>query len=940
MFTGYRNLKISKKLLLSNLAFALPVVVLIFFMNISFTYDINIGRTELAGTHYLGKLFLLLEQIPTYFGAAESQKEVVSKKIQDIFDDLEKMPPEITSALAPKADTLAKPANGYLSIKSLHDQWRSISSSPATIAGQEKFLHNIQELISLTGRNYKLVLDPALDSNILASIIVSLLPAHCNTLTRLFYELNPGRSDKAEMLTAANLLSENLSKDLTLFRASSLKIIIAGKRVLAADTDFYGYSASLQQKFGSALEKYQQAVEKFNALTEKINEQPISLTAYLSAGRKVQQECRQLLLIGLAELDILIEKRIASYQHWQFLGFSYSALALLLASFFIFFISKSITRPVRAIINYTRKISAGDYKASLTGDFQAEFKTLANDLKGMVHKIVDLAAFPQENPAPILAANMFGSILYTNSATQKVLKNLNLDIQEFLPPNHKEIVAACLAGCRDCSDTESKAGKAVFSWNYYPLADQGIVHIYARDITLQKQLAQQLQHDAFHDGLTNLPNRALFIDRLQQVLKKHSLHPAEYAVFSLDLDRFKLVNDSLGHETGDQLLIAVGKRVNELTEADVTLARLGGDEFALLLENITIHKAVATAQRILHDLKKPFHIGTYELSVTSSIGIVTGNNSAIKAAEDILRDADTAMYRAKAIGGNGYVVFEDKMHEKALARLEMEVALKKGIDRNEFMVYYQPIVDLRNPKIAGFEALVRWQHPEQGLLPPGVFIPLAEETGLIVPLGKKVLRTACRQARLWQQEINGYEELMISVNLAVPQLTAGDLMEDIDSILLESGLPAHTLKLEVTESGLMGNVEASLAVLTKIKQRFISLGIDDFGTGYSSLSYLHQFPFDTLKVDRSFVIEMEKDAKNMAIIKTIIALAHGLQKKVITEGIETKEQLEQIRQLGCEYGQGNFFAKPLPAHEAEEFLKDFNRHPFCSSQAVPAQRLA
>ncbi len=911
MLSGYRNLTISRKLLLSNLAFALPMVVLIFFMNISFSCDIDIGRTELAGTRYLRSLTLLLGHVSEYRFVDAIKKEDTAEKVQDVFaslDTLHKNHPVLLN-------------EGSLSLQSLEAFW---NDGQLDSTQQEKLLNNVQDFIVQIGQNSKLILDPALDSRILAEILVSLLPSHCNALNRLIHRMNLNGLNVSSNQKGASTphVFDNMQNNVTLFQSGAEKIITEGKRVLVEDANYYGVSSSLHENFGPALGKYQQAVNGFFSLVNKGKSHPVSAEAMLVAGQRLGSECRQLFLIGLDELDILIAKRITSYQKWRLFGFACSALALLLASFYIFILSKSITSPVRTIIAYTRKIGDGDYRAPLVGDFQAELKTLANDLKGMVKKIVDLAAFPLENPTPVFASDMFGGILYINPAAEKVMKSLGIELKEFLPPNHREIVSACLAGCRDCSETESAVHDLTFSWNYYPLVGQNIVHIYAHDITLQKQLAAQLQHDAFHDGLTGLPNRALFIDRLQQVVRRSGALKTDFAVFFLDLDRFKLVNESLGHESGDQLLKTAAKRIYSLVEEGATLARLGGDEFVLLMEDVNIHQAIAAAKRILKGMKEHYFINDNEISVTSSIGIVVGRSSEFLTAEDVLRDADTAMYRAKANGGDGYMVFEDTMYQKALARLEMEVALKRGLERDEFVVFYQPIVDLLTDRIAGFEALVRWQSPEKGLVPPGDFIPLAEETNLIVPLGRKILSMACHQARRWQKDIAGNEELMISVNMAVPQLANVNLMEEIDAVLLESDLPAHSLKIEITESGIMEDVEKSLVVLSEIKQRYIALGIDDFGTGYSSLSYLHQFPFDTLKVDRSFVVEMEKDEKNKQIIETIVTLAHTLHKQVIVEGIETKEQLDQIKQLGCEFGQGDYFAKPLPAEEAGNFLKN------------------
>ena len=433
------------------------------------------------------------------------------------------------------------------------------------------------------------------------------------------------------------------------------------------------------------------------------------------------------------------------------------------------------------------------------------------------------------------------------------------------------------------------------------------------------------------DGLTGLPNRVLFMDRLARCIERAKRREGYlFAVLFLDLDRFKVINDSLGHGIGDQLLIALARRLGEcLRSGDTvahfggshTFARLGGDEFTILLEDIkNVSDAIRVADRIQKELAPPFNLGGHEVFTTTSIGIAL-STTGCERPEDLLRDADTAMYRAKALGKARYEVFDLVMREHAVARLQLETDLRRALERQEFRVYYQPILSLRTDQIVGFEALSRWQHPSRGLLLPEEFVPLAEETGLIVPIGQWVLREACRQMQAWQPILLVTSPFVMSVNVSSKQFMQADLAEQIGKILMETGLSPRSLKLEITESVIMENTKLVKGVLQELKTLDICLGIDDFGTGYSSLSYLHRFPIDTLKIDRSFVGQMGSDRESAAIVRTIITLAHHLGMDVIAEGLETAEQLARLRALECEYGQGYLFCKPVDGKAAEALLR-------------------
>ena len=434
-----------------------------------------------------------------------------------------------------------------------------------------------------------------------------------------------------------------------------------------------------------------------------------------------------------------------------------------------------------------------------------------------------------------------------------------------------------------------------------------------------EETKEHFRHAAFHDSLTGLPNRAMFTELLKAEIES-SLRRGEhmFAVLFLDLDRFKNINDSLGHTHGDLLLVAFAERLERTLRPIDTLARFGGDEFAILLSGMTdATDAVRVAQRIQDELSQPFVLDKNSAFATASIGIAL-SSSGYDRPDDILRDADIAMYRAKENGKARYELFDHGMHARAVSRLQLESDLRQAIEHKEFCVYYQPIVSLQTGRLAGFEALVRWNHPRRGLVSPADFIPVAEETGLIVPIGQWVLNEACAHVRQWQIDSPSHRSLSLSVNLSARQVAQPDLLNRIKDALEISQLSPHCLKLEITESVVMENAEAAAQMFKQLRSLGVQLSIDDFGTGYSSLSYLHRFPLNYLKIDRSFVMRLTTDNDN-AIVRTISTLARNLGMEVIAEGIETEEQFQQLKMLGCEYGQGYLFSRPV-ANEAVKHL--------------------
>ncbi len=561
-----------------------------------------------------------------------------------------------------------------------------------------------------------------------------------------------------------------------------------------------------------------------------------------------------------------------------------------------------------------------------------------------------------------LSANPALARIYGYELAADLIANIqDIDRQLYLDPNRRVEFLRAIEKYGFVSEFESQVyradgtaiwvsenGRAVRDTDGNLLYYEGTVE----DITLRKITEDKLVHDALHDTLTGLPNRALFMDRLGHAIDLSKRRPEVFfAVLFIDLDRFKVVNDSLGHLVGDRLLIAISQRLEICLRAGDTVARLGGDEFAILLENIhSTEDPILIAERVQAELAEPFYLNEYQVFTSASIGIVCsgvpgppretsqlsspGNVENIDREtslsssssdssepyvplllydrpEELLRDADAAMYHAKELGKARHEVFDLSMHTRAVALLQLENDLRRALDSQEFQLYYQPIVSLTSGTISGFEALLRWYHPQRGIVCPGEFILVAEETRLIIPIGWWMMRSACRQTHQWHQKFPAHPLLTISVNLSNQQFKQPDLIPRLREILQETQLDPRSLKLEITEGVIMDNAESSATILAELKNLEVQLYIDDFGTGYSSLSRLHTFPTDALKIDQAFVSRMTEDEGNEAIVQTIVILASHLDMNVIAEGIETIEQLNLLRALQCEYGQGYFFSKPI-----------------------------
>ncbi|HEY7630580.1 MAG TPA: EAL domain-containing protein, partial [Thermoleophilaceae bacterium] len=448
---------------------------------------------------------------------------------------------------------------------------------------------------------------------------------------------------------------------------------------------------------------------------------------------------------------------------------------------------------------------------------------------------------------------------------------------------------------------------------------RGIV-LNGRDVSERKAFEEQLAHQAFHDPVTNLANRALFVERVRHAIARTRRDDEGLAVIFLDLDDFKTINDSLGHAAGDQVLLDVAKRLESCVRASDTAARFGGDEFAVLLEDVeSLQEASDAAERIIEAFQHPLQIGAKELSVRASIGIAMAGSGGSSEADELIRNADAAMYIAKRDGKGGYRMFEPEMHEVVVARLELRADLQRAIANNEFELHYQPVVRLKDGTVCGFEALLRWQHPERGMMQPDSFIPFAEETGLIVPMGRWVLREGCRKAKIVQEQFPMEPPLTMSVNLSVKQLQHSDIVADVRDAIEEAEIDPRCLTLEITETVVMADADLAVERLNELKTLGVRLAMDDFGTGYSSLSYLSRFPVDVLKMDRSFLREGQSPEES-GLASAVVALGQTLALEVVAEGIELEEQWFTLRELGCEHGQGFYFARPMNVDAALEYL--------------------
>jgi diguanylate cyclase (GGDEF)-like protein/PAS domain S-box-containing protein len=542
---------------------------------------------------------------------------------------------------------------------------------------------------------------------------------------------------------------------------------------------------------------------------------------------------------------------------------------------------------------------------------------------------------------PVIATDLEGKVLYWNRAAEETYgwssgealgrRERDLTVPKESLEKVEEVVSELRAGRTWSGEMllRRKEGSYVPVFvTVTPLFDArgdlaGMIGV-SSDISERKALQEELERRASHDPLTGLPNRPAFVERIGQALRRTGRRQNsrnKVGVLFMDLDGFKTINDSLGHQAGDRLLVAVAECLRNRLRTEDVLARFGGDEFAVLLEDTAgTSEAIRVAQRIAEDLREPFTVDDFQVSVSTSVGITLGTAHTNDDPEGMLREADSAMYRAKEQGPGRYAVFDPAMQARAQERLELEAELRRALEQEEFVLYYQPEVSLHDGKMVGFEALLRWQHPERGLLKPLAFVPLAEDTDLIAPIGRWVLEEACQQAKRWEEEHPLASPMTIEVNLSSKQLRRQGLVRTVEEALARADLEAHTLALDMTETVLIRTSEDNTQALDALKEMGVRLGLDDFGTGYSSLSYLKRLPVDRVKVDKSFVKGIGENATDTALVRMIIDLCHTLGVEVLAEGIETSEQALLLREMGCDMGQGYYFARPILGEELAKRL--------------------
>jgi len=532
-----------------------------------------------------------------------------------------------------------------------------------------------------------------------------------------------------------------------------------------------------------------------------------------------------------------------------------------------------------------------------------------------------LAAFPAKNPNPFITFSSDGTVKFMNPSARRTVELLGLEsIEEFLPDSHAQLVQDCMVTRSGYRDIEVAVGGRIYSFGYYPNPSGEEVFVYVLDITERKEAEGKLQYDALHDTLTDLPNRNLVMEiLLRSIDRARRSDDYKFALLFVDLNRFKLVNDSLGHLAGDRFLVEISQRLTACLRSNDVVGRFGGDEFVVILDDIKdVDQACQAAERIQTELLDPVLIDGQEIVTTACIGIAMSNASRTQP-EDYLRDADIAMYRAKDRDDTGYVVFDRAMHDEAISKLQLENRLRHALGADELLLHYQPYVSLANGQVLGFEGLIRWQPPDDAMISPGAFIPLAEDTGLIVPIGWWVIETACQQLEKWQQ-MAPMEPFTLSINVSSKQLGQRGFVDLLEEILKRYDIERSQLCLEITESVMTDLGEWVIELLDRVKALGVKLAIDDFGTGYSSLSYLRTFPVDILKIDRSFVMKLHETKEDVAIVAAIATLADTLDLAVVAEGVETVQQANQLRALGCRTAQGFLYSKPVPVDDAEALL--------------------
>jgi len=546
-------------------------------------------------------------------------------------------------------------------------------------------------------------------------------------------------------------------------------------------------------------------------------------------------------------------------------------------------------------------------------------------LQEMLNEMESVAAIAEHSSDIIVSIGVDNSVKYMNETAKNAINELlprgdTGYILKLLPDGFEDIFEKCISGDVSFKSIESDVNHHVFLWKFTPLCSQGVVHCHALDITERKQAEEKLAHHESFDILTNLPNRVLAQDRLKQAIKRSRRLNAHVGILFLGVDRFKTVNDTLGHGSGDKIISAIAKRLNQCLRDGDTLARFGGDVFLIILNDLKqALDSKIVAEKALKTMFEEFSLDDKKFKLSLSIGITSCPDDEVDA-NKIIRNADIAMHKAKENGGNIYQFYASEFNDQALVRVEMESELRHALNNNELFLTYQPQIDIASNRVIGAEALIRWINDSLGSVPPDKFIPVAEDSGLIVPIGEWVLKTACFEAKKWQQKFN--LPLRVAVNVSARQFIGGDFPAAVERILNETGLPVNNLELEMTESLLIEDDPGVIETINRLKELGVTLALDDFGTGYSSLSYLKRFPFDILKIDRAFIKDVMENPEDASLCKAIVAIATSLKLDVIGEGVETKEQLDFLRAIGADIVQGYYHSKPLKSIEFVKYVEN------------------
>jgi diguanylate cyclase (GGDEF)-like protein/PAS domain S-box-containing protein len=915
--------------------------------------DMDVARLETHGDAYQEPLERLLEEIAVHervIGGGDSERQRdLETRIDRHWRALASTQEQFGRELQFTGEGLTKRRRDHLEIAMVEGEWRSLLRSGPLSAADSALKHqhlatDLREMIKYAGDTSGLRSDPDLDTYYLMDVTLQALPQTQDRLAAL--------ASRVRILPPTGTLSDHTRTELAvtsafLQEADQNRISSDIETSLNEDAGFHGRIESLHLNLPPATRRYVDANRSLLSLIHRslASGDAGSLAGIAAAADHARAESFALWWVAEPELERLLEARVSSGKQAQTLGIFLMVTAVMIPGFIAFLLIRRITRPITRLSSVAKRISTDrDYSVRAlpcgggeTGALIDSFNDMLSQIE--LHEITEESLRESEERYAMAAHGANDGLWDWKLTTNRIYCSARWNQMLGYSEGHawsdpEEWFGSIHLADRDRVRAEIAAhreGRMTEFVSEYRMGHQkgGFIWILSRGIAVRDENGVAVRIAGSHtditegkiaDPLTGLANRLYFVDKLENAIEVVRQKDGRFAVLFLDLDKFKVVNASLGHQAGDELLVEVAARLTASVRSAVNsgecagtsiVARVGGDEFAILLNNLQVcGDPGMVAGRILENLAKAIPLRNRQVFAPISIGIAL--SSTADTPEELLRNADTAMYHAKVRGKARFEFFDEGMREQAVARLEIETNLRKAIDDGQLVLYYQPEISVTDQRVIGYEALVRWKHPERGLINPGEFIPVAEESDLIVLLGRWVLKEACRQMGEWQKSFILDPPLTISVNVSPRQLSDPGFVKELESILAQANLPPQYLKLEITESSIMVDPEVTIATLNELKRLQIGLQIDDFGTGYSSLSYLYRFPFDTLKIDRSFINEMATGGtENSQVIGTIIRLAQSLGMRVVAEGVETADQLKNLTALGCDLVQGFFFSKPI-----------------------------